>query len=91
MLDSVSAADTMATKSALRRHPGRKFQGDQLTSVDEMELVANAQGNSATDRDEVGSSFNGIMRKTEVHHAVSYMTTDSDEDSKTSKKSKTDM
>lgn len=74
----------MATKSALRRATARKYnQGDQNSSLDEVELVANAQGNSSTERDEVGSGFNGIIRKVEVRHAVSYTTKDSDDDSKT--------
>ena len=34
------------------------------TSFDEMELVANAQGNATSERESV--RFNGIMRKVEV-------------------------
>jgi len=40
------------------------------TSLDEMELVANAQGNATSDRESV--HFSGIMRKVEVNHAVSF-------------------
>lgn len=45
-------------------------------SFDEMELVANAQGNATSEHDSVG--FSGIMRKVEVSHAVSFKSRESD-------------
>ena len=46
------------------------------TSLDEMELVANAQGNATSDRESV--HFSGIMRKVEVNHAVSFKSRESE-------------
>lgn len=40
------------------------------TSFDQMELVANAQGNATSEWDSV--HLDGIMRKVEVSHAVSF-------------------
>lgn len=76
-----SAGQSAVASSAAPRNTVKKFyQSRPEASFDEVELVANAQGNARSERDVV--RFSGIMRKVEVRHAVSYTSKDSDGDSK---------
>jgi hypothetical protein len=78
--NNFSTGDTAATSSAAAA-PRNKMQmfyssTRPQTSFDEMELVANAQGNATSERESV--RFSGIMRKVEVSHAVSFKSRESD-------------
>jgi hypothetical protein len=76
-----STTNSAVASSAAHRNAVRKYYHSRPeASFDEMELVANAQGNSTSDQDTV--RFSGIMRKVEVRSAASYTSKDSDGESK---------
>lgn len=81
--NTFSTANTTLVSSTAHRSTAKKFYlSRQEASLDEMELVTNAQSTSPSERDVARFSGNGIMRKVEVCHAVSYTGKDSDDDSK---------
>lgn len=78
-----SANMTNTRKTAARR----KWQEDTRTSLDEVELVAHAQGNATPAN---GLDHTGIMRKVEVTHAVSYYGSDASSDKASKAESKSE-
>lgn len=65
------SAATSSAAGAARNSMKIFYSGSRpRTSFDQMELVANAQGNATSEWESV--RFDGIMRKVEVSHAVSF-------------------
>jgi hypothetical protein len=70
---AATSSGAAATRNSLKMFfPSTQPQ----TALDEVELVANAQGNAMSEWESV--EFSGIMRKVEVSHAVSFKGRESD-------------
>lgn len=83
--DSSANMTNLTTRKAAAR---RKWEENTRTSLDEVELVANAQGGGTTQERE--ADHPGIMRKVEVTHAVSYYGSDASSENASKAERKSD-
>jgi hypothetical protein len=69
---SSGGSAAMSSAAAAPRNSVKIFYSSTRpqTELDEIGLVANAQGNATSEREDI--DFSGIMRKVEVSHAVSF-------------------